>query len=651
MKTLRSICAGAALLFAAALPLFGAAPDAQRLKDVISWLDLDRPGMEEVKTAKTPEAQTGALLNYFRNRPVDWSRLKKHPDKKDVSYSDAALEHRFVGQSAYGLVDRGTPIDWDDLHTKDREWIWQFHRFYWWPCLGVRYYDTKDERYAQEWANELNAWVDHMFSKKYYRRHPGWRALEVGLRMQCWAKNFDYFAKSPALDGRTLVNFLYSLYRHGEMVDGKITEELKKKIHNWAVMIQEAQLNSFLWFPEFKKSAQWRQNGLDRLKDYQMRVMLPDGVICELVPSYHCIYPETFYTLRENSRKNGLKAEFGEEYDRRIQNGVTAIMIWTHPDGNTPLFGDAFEGTRSRGYVGKFAKRYPERKDWLWFSSSGEKGEAPRELLNVLPDAGYYTMRTDWSAKPVTFLVMKNSYDTFGWGHNHPDNMTFEISFNGERVMVDSGSFIYGSMPEQRAFFTASRHHQVVTLDGKNNAALGKFLFQKMFGKDLMVTALENAPAKDLTHQRVFFLVAEKYVVVLDFLTGAAQGELRCHYQFTERKHTFLPEKKTAFNDKIVLTGDSANGEMVEEEGWISRRYAKKTERPAFAYVQKKEKGKAVEFLTMIVPATGKDFQPSIRFAGGFHSPKGSFIMEPARGEKYRVTYDMKAGTASVTRL
>ncbi len=641
--TLRYALMGGVLLLSAVLPLSGAEPDAKRLKSVISWLDLERPGLEAVKAAKTPAEQSAALLKYFRERPVDETRLKQKPDKRDMEYSDAALEHRFVGQRAYGLVARGTPIDWDDPYTKDKEWIWQFHRFYWWPSLGVRYRVTRDERYAQEWADELNAWFDHMFSEKNFLRHPGWRALEVGLRMQCWARNFDYFAKSPALDEKTLVNFLYSLHQHGELVDGKIAEDSKKKIHNWAVMIQEALLNSFLWFPEFRKSAQWQQNGLERLKEYQKMVVLPDGVICELVPSYHTIYPRTFFELRENSKKNGLKADFGEEYDRLIQNGITAITIWTHPDGNVPLFGDAFEGQKSRSYVGRFCKAYPEHKDWLWFSSSGKKGEPPRELLSVLPYAGYYTMRTDWSVKPETFIVMKNSYDTHGWGHSHPDNMTFELSFNGERVMVDSGSFIYGSLPKLRAFFTASRHHQVVTLDGKNNSRRGKCLFQKMFGKELMVTALENTPAKGLTHQRIFFLVAEKYVVVLDLLSGKAAGELRCHYQFTEGKHTFLPKQETAFNGKIVLAGAPSNGTMEEEEGWISRHYSKKVPRPAFAYVQKKNPGKPVEFLTLITPAGKPDFQPSIRFEGGMiHSPKGSFLMEPAKGEKYRITYDLK---------
>jgi len=615
---------------------FGGEPSRDRFAYVLKSLDLDRPGLAAVKNARGDKAKLAALLQYFKNRPQDVkARSRKfEPNASEREQGDAALEHRFTGQRAYGLVPRGTPIDWDDPHTKDREWLWQFHRFIWWKPLGVCYRAAKDEKYAREWASEINAWCDHMFNAKGYPvDHPGWRNLEVGKRIENWAAAYFYFSDSEALDGETLVNFLFSVKRHCSRLDGPCAKVTA--IGNWQVLMQRALLAASLQFPEFRESAAWTKNAIDRLKLYQKTVMMPDGVISEFSPNYHTIYPETFYSARQAAREAGLQEDFGAEYDQLIQNGVTAIMIWNHPDGTAPLFGDAGQWQKSRKYVGTFCKRYPERKDWLWFATEGREGRDPGTHLNSLPDAGFHTMRTDWSTAPAVFLIAKNSFDAKEQYHNQPDNMTFELSFGGKRVMLDSGGYIYRSLPEARAWFAASARHQTVTLNGENNARAGKLLFQKE-GANVMVTAMENPARADLLHRRLIFVVGGKFVAVLDLLSGKAEGELRCHYQFNEGRYDFNAEALRAFNGDLLLVGAPSNGAMVEEEGWISRSYAKKEPRPAFAFVQKKKADESAAFLTLIVPASaGKN--ASIRFDG---KDQNAFLIEAA-GEAYRITFDV----------
>jgi len=623
----------------------------ERLAELLTMLDLNRPELAEVKAATTPEAQTAALVKHFTNRPADvkYRRKKMTTRAKDRTEADAALEHRFPGQPSYGLVPRGTPIDWDDPYVKDVEWILQFHRLNWWESLGVRYRETKDERYAKEWAEESNSWIDHMFRPEK-SKHRGWRSLETAGRISRFGSALRNFGDSPAMDGRTLVNLLWAMEKHAAKLEKMLDAVPVKRIHNFEVMEQNHLLRYVLAFPEMKRNTSRIREGVDRLCYIQSIVVLPDGVIAEFVPSYHTGYPDIFWSVRKTCQKEGLKVEFPAEYDQRIQKGVTAVMLWSHPDGRYPLFGDAFEQRAGfcRGYVRKFCADYPERQDWLWFATKGEQGKAPAELVHCLPSSGYVTMRSDWSAAPAVFLVAKNSLDPDRQWHNQPDNMTFELSFNGKRVMVDTGCFVYSGDQKAREWFAASARHQTVTLDGKNNERAGKLLFQKE-AEGVLVTALKNEAQKDLTHQRIIFLVAKKYVTVLDLLSGPAAGELRCHYQLLEGEHQFDPAKWTASNKDLTLTGAPSNGKMEEEEGKISWNYKKSEPRPAFAFVQKKEKGKPAEFLALITPAgADKGFTPSIRFESGmFRSSMGSFVMEPVKGEKYRVTYDLKAKQVS----
>ena len=156
-----------------------------RLDDVLSSLDLNRPELHSVRDAATPQAKQDALVAAFKARKVI-PMYDKVPEltSKLRTNADDAVAHRFLGQPVYPVQYRGEEIDWDTNPYPDKEWLWQFHRFRWLPGLGSAWKHTRDEKYTREWAYEINAWVDHMHAPARYRKHPGWRTLEVALRLR-----------------------------------------------------------------------------------------------------------------------------------------------------------------------------------------------------------------------------------------------------------------------------------------------------------------------------------------------------------------------------------------------------------------------------------------------------------------------------------
>ncbi|MBR0192620.1 MAG: alginate lyase family protein [Thermoguttaceae bacterium] len=588
----------------------------EHLDEVLALLTLDVPG-------NSPLEKQEALLDYFRNRKTV-SVYEQFFDRKLEALAgayqvhrrtaDLALEHTFYGQPAYEPDFRGKDeIDWDRNPQKDKEWIWQFHRFRWLNSLAFLYVHSGDEKYAQEWAFEMRSWIQHMHQPENAFTHPGWRSLDTALRMVSWSTSLEFFLKSPALDGRLLVDLIHSLDVHCKRIRGFVeAAQGREQLGNWDIYHVEGLLFTNAALPERKKSVEEVELAARLMVEFQKKVLLDDGVINEFIPSYHSTYPTQFARLVRVCKNLKLPVKIPQEYMDRLEKSINAMVVWSHPDGTSPVFGDAWLGSKdaNRRWIRPFLTLF-DRPDWRFFASNGKEGTHPDSRFGELPTAGYYTMRSDWTDQAV-FLITKNS-NTNRLGHNQPDNMTFEISAFGQRLMSDSGCYNYSGEPEWRKFFRSPMVHQLVSLDDKGIHSLGKKIAQSSEdGRDVLV--LENEPVPGLRHVRTFVLVDGRFFVIHDELSGPASGELRQHFQFLPGawewnavRFTAVTKHPGAANLILAEAHDPAVS-FAQEEGWISNDYMKKEERPAFAFVQKKAPDAVCRYATLLYPvAPGED--------------------------------------------
>jgi heparan-sulfate lyase len=655
---LKSIFLG--MLLAATLT--AAAVDAEvhpRLGDLLKKLDLDRPELAGVKNAPTPLEQQRLLLAHFRARPAEKPDAAA-PGEAARKIADRALEHVFTGQSAYPPSPRGKEIDWDSSPVPDREWLWQFHRFNWLPELAEVYRATGDERYAAEWVLEIRSWSRHMMTPANDPKHPGWRTLDTGIRMRNWATTFDAFIGSAAADGATLVEFLWALNRHAERIAALYPDDADPDhVGNWDVTQLQGLLFVAAVFPEYAKSREYAQQAVTRMSRFQKRVILPDGVIDEFIPSYHMAYPGQFSQVREICAKYNIDVEFPEDYDRYIEKSIDAVVIWSHPDGSSPVFGDTSQGKpgANREWIKRYLDRF-HRPDWRFFATAGREGKAPEGRLHELPDAGYYTIRSGWDADAV-FLVAKNTFVKKWRGHNQNDNLTFELSAYGRRLMIDSGCYNYSGEPEWRQFFRQPRAHQMVSLDDLPVAARGrKVLSRSVPGLDVLV--LENEANAGFRHRRSFLFIDNRYFLILDEISGDAAGRLRQHFQFVPGPWTMDGDRlsaRTMFADGpnlLVKTMAQPGLSLHEEEGWIAPKYMKKEPRPAFAFAQDKPDGGKKHFLTLVapLPKTRQIFQAELGFLDNDGKPtdriEKQLYLRLNRSETYRIGFDVEANAFSL---
>jgi uncharacterized heparinase superfamily protein len=156
----------------------------------------------------------------------------------------------------------------------------------------------------------------------------------------------------------------------------------------------------------------------------------------------------------------GIMQAFGRTIDASWRATVVRTVNWleamSHPDGDIAFFNDAAFGIFPTVAA---LRSYAARLD-VSLEQFGHAG------LRVLMPSGYVSIDS-----PPFFLVC----DVAPVGpnhlpaHAHADTLSFEMSFKGRRVFVNSGTSEYGlSAERQRQRGTAA--HNTLVLDGENSS-------------------------------------------------------------------------------------------------------------------------------------------------------------------------------------
>ncbi len=186
--------------------------------------------------------------------------------------------------------------------------------------------------------------------------------------------------------------------------------------------------------------------------------ILPDGAHYERSPMYHALLLEHLLDLANAMQARGGRAPAGleEQVRETAARMLGAHSVWTHPDGEIALFGDAAFGiAHAPAALGAYAAALRI---------------APHlpQPANVLRDAGFVRL----TAGPFTLIATASPPSpTYQPGHAHCDALSFELSVAGERVVTDTGVCEYAP-GARRDLSRATRSHATVEVDGREQAEL-----------------------------------------------------------------------------------------------------------------------------------------------------------------------------------
>jgi uncharacterized heparinase superfamily protein len=198
----------------------------------------------------------------------------------------------------------------------------------------------------------------------------------------------------------------------------------------------------------------WLDIGLRILEREIPEQILADGGQFELSTMYHALAVEDMLDLVN------IAAAFGRfDEVERWRPSVAPMLSWlltmSHPDGAIAFFNDAAWGIAP-----------PNGALLAYASRLGIACGPPSAPICHLPESGYVRMS---AGDFVVLADLARIGPDYLPGHAHADTLSFEASFAGQRVFVNSGTSEYGTGTErQRQRGTAA--HNTVVVEGRDSS-------------------------------------------------------------------------------------------------------------------------------------------------------------------------------------
>jgi uncharacterized heparinase superfamily protein len=345
-----------------------------------------------------------------------------------------------LGPSTLRLLNQTEDISDRGWDNPDIEKLWRYN---------LHYFDdlnATDARSRREWHKAL---IERWVSENPPARGSGWEPYPTSLRIVNWIK--------WSLSGNQLPPVcVQSLAVQARWLAGRLETHL---LGNHLLANAKALVFSGSFF-EGSEAERWLETGLHLLQREIPEQILSDGGHFERSTMYHalaledvldlCNAAETFSdTVPELlEQRSGWRSRVGP-----MRHWLAAM---SHPDGEIGFFNDAaFAVAPSASELDDYAIRL---------------GFGPRpsivQGITYLADSGYVRLERD---QAVALLDVAPVGPEYLPAHSHADTLAFELSLFGQRVLVNSGTSLYGQSAErERQRGTAA--HNAVVIDGENSS-------------------------------------------------------------------------------------------------------------------------------------------------------------------------------------
>lgn len=329
-----------------------------------------------------------------------------------------------------------------DFHSDTVDWastempkLWRYN---------LHYFDylLDNNRPFSEKSALISDWIRH----NPIGKGDGWEPYTASLRVVNWIKFFLQADDNAAASQ----DFLQSLYLQTAWLENNIEYHI---LANHYLKNGKALYFAGVFFSG-SDADRWHKKGLAILIEEAKEQILKDGGHFERSPMYHAIMVEDYLdvlNLVQNSAIGNLNSI--ELLKHKATKALRYLHDITMPDGEIPLFNDAAFGIAPT----------PEQLFTYARQVIGyERPSYPHDLtVTAKQDSGYFIMRQGEDALVFDCGPVGPDYQP---GHAHCDTLSYELSLNGRRLVVDSGVYNYENSAE-RHYARSTRAHNTVSVD------------------------------------------------------------------------------------------------------------------------------------------------------------------------------------------
>lgn len=426
-----------------------------------------------------------------RYQPLDWHR-------------DLLSGHRWGPEALH------CDIRYGHLRGVEVKRPWELSRFQHLHPLGQAFLLTGRMKYRGEFVDQIDDWI---------RNNPvgfgvNWACtMDAAIRAANWLVCAEYFLDAGGLDERFLRRFYASLHEHGQFIRGHLERNDEGTTNHYLADVVGL-LFIAVYCPFFPESRRWRRFCLRELVREMEEQVYADGCYFEASTCYHRLALELFFFAAWlvaadeggsdcDDLVQAAQRSLGRGYTVRLHAMFAAVLHLLKPNGRMPQIGDNDSGrflpfgiqeTLDMRYLlalGAVFFRDSQLKvdefglagDVLWvFGPRGRdawdhlEGRSLRTIPGkAFPNAGWYVIRrhSDYC------LVSCGPNGGHGrGGHAHNDKLSIELTLDGRDVVVDPGTYVYTSDPEQRNRFRATCSHNTLAVDRCEQTELPADLFR-----------------------------------------------------------------------------------------------------------------------------------------------------------------------------
>ncbi|MBE7097081.1 alginate lyase family protein [Bacillus cereus] len=504
-----------------------------------------------------------------------------------------------LGENILWNKDFKTGFIWDNQFYKEIKIIdlqnkadvkvpWELSRFQHVFTLGKAYWVMEDEKYAVEFKEQIIDWIE----KNPFEMSVNWTCtMDVAIRAVNWIVGYYLFKDSREIDKNFWELFNKSLYMHGKFIY-KNLENKGEHTGNHYLSNIVGLVWLGLYFKQFSLSSvfdsntpeKWLAYGVAELEKEMFVQVNEDGTNYEASTSYHRLVTELFLITTILCNENSIT--FSKKYIKRLEKMCDFLMHLNQPNGKSPLIGDADDGRliifskygswnkndfrHLLAIAGEFFNRndfrhfgVTYREDALW--CTGSWSDIDQQFLlesKAFNSGGYYILRN----KDIYCCIRCGELSFRGQGaHSHNDQLSFTLSFGGEDIFIDSGTFTYTADYKMRNLFRSTSVHNTLEIPPYEQNDFEKYhLFEMTEQSFSKCTYVNNSnfigqhrgyfKKCGVIHERSIYIEEDK-LNIKDSVIGEKKFEL-CNFNFI-----LDPEVKVRFEgNKVHISKKHVNG-------------------------------------------------------------------------------------------
>ncbi len=479
-----------------------------------------------------------------------------------------------------------------DIYPKkaevDVKYVWEFNRHQFLPYLGFAYYFTGDENYALEFKTIVIDWIKNnppLYGINWFS------GLEVSIRLTSWIFSLYFFKSSKEINNNDFFRTIFkSLFEHSYYLRNFYT---KRSLNHTIGDLFGLCLFSKV-FEEIRPISKWKNKFFKKFRLQLKLQVRSDGTNIEQSSNYHRFVLE-FFLLH-------LVINPNEVIDKErivIEKMLDYLLYVVKPNGQIPIIGDNDDGMVillndpkkklnclfNLGAIlfGRSDLKYIYQK--LYPSSIlllGENGcEIFKSLLIKKPSmnwryfdkAGYFMIRNKWTPDANYFFMDCGKFGAFKGAHSHSSITNIIFSYNGNDIMIDSGTSSYNRSLSERNLFRSSKAHNVLTIDHNNQAEFQSYFswenlpkIKRIFSKNddqIELTCSHDGykgfqvKRKAITNMKLATITIEDSIYQIKKNAQKHESEINIYYHFNDVVNLILVKDSVIIDNQLILSVDS----------------------------------------------------------------------------------------------